>query len=64
MILLVLLLEGMRREESKDHTCTENVTTKRNASYEITVLARQRVVMKENQAYEQVYRGNIDIVTF
>ena len=57
--LVVLFLEGMQREESNEHACTQNVTTKRNEAYEITVLARQRVVMKENQAYEQVYRGNI-----
>ena len=56
---LSLFCEGMQREESNKHALTDNVITKRNEAYEITVLARQRVVMKENQAYEQVYKNNI-----
>ena len=44
----------MQQREDNEGAIEENVTTKRNEAYEITVLARQRVIMDRNPAYEQV----------
>ena len=52
MLSTTMLPVGIRRENECIHT--ENVATKRNKAYEITVLARQKVNMEQNPAYEQV----------
>ena len=44
----------MQQREKNEDTIEEPVATKRNEAYEITVLARQRVIMDRNPAYEQV----------
>ena len=54
-------MKGMRQREDNESSIEENVTTKRNEAYEITVLARQRVIMDKNPAYEQVCTSNINI---
>ena len=51
----------MQQREENEVTIEEPVSIKRNEAYEITMLARQRVIMDKNPAYEQVpYTGNIN----